>query len=108
MRDVDIEKICTKSGPGEFSRAVIRFGYFGDVKMLEEVAKKVEIDVTGMRTLADFLNNEYRYEDLLALEYKAVPRKTDQRFAITSVKTPLSSFTSTMSPFSQRNASEFG
>jgi ABC-type Na+ transport system ATPase subunit NatA len=74
MRDVEIEKICTKSAPGEFSRAVIRYGYSGDPKMLEEVAKNAEIDAAAMRTLAEFLNNEYRYEDLLTLEYKALPQ----------------------------------
>src|SRR5205814_6803712 len=56
------------------SRAVIRHGYSNDEKMLEEVAKKVEIDIERMRTLTEFLNNEFRYEDLLALEYKAVPQ----------------------------------
>lgn len=74
MRDLDIEKICTKSDPAEFSRAVIRYGYAGDQKLLEEVANKVDIDISGMRTLTEFLNNEYRYEDLFALEYKAVPQ----------------------------------
>lgn len=74
LREVEIEKICTKSDPGEFSRAVIRYGYSNDTKMLETIAKTVEIDIERMRTLADFLNHEYQFEHLLALEYKAVPQ----------------------------------
>jgi hypothetical protein len=83
LRDVEIEQICTKTGPAEFSRAVIRYGYLGDAKLLEEVAAKVGIEIGRMRTLVEFLNTEYRYEDLLALEYKALPQdRPEIRYAV--------------------------
>ena len=74
LRDAEIEKICSKADSGAFVRAVIRYGVFREGKTLEPLAKVVEIDLDRMRMLAEFLSNEFRYEDILALEYKALPQ----------------------------------
>jgi hypothetical protein len=60
MRDVHIEKICAESKPGEFSRAVIRYSYSGAQKLLEEVAKKVEIDPAGNEGSRRFRRSIYQ------------------------------------------------
>ncbi len=74
LREAEIEKICTKVDPGTFVRAMIRFAITREAKHLDPLAKTVDIDMDRMRTLADFLINELRYEDLLGLQYKALPQ----------------------------------
>jgi PHP family Zn ribbon phosphoesterase len=74
LREAEIDQICTKVDPGTFVRAVIRFAISHEAKHLEPLSKTVDIDVDRMRTLANFLANELPYEDLLGLEYKALPQ----------------------------------
>jgi hypothetical protein len=74
LRETEIDEICSKVDPGTFVRAMIRFAILRDTKHLEPLAKTVGTDMDRMRTLADFLINELRYEDILGLEYKALPQ----------------------------------
>lgn len=74
LREAEIEQICQNVHPGAFVRAIIRHGVFRDPKALETLAKAVEIDADRMRALSEFLIDEFRYEEILALEYKALPQ----------------------------------
>jgi len=74
LRDSDIESICTKVDSGDFMRAVIQFSLSGNMTQINAVAAKAGIDGERMRTLAEFLLNEYSFEQLLSLEYKALPK----------------------------------
>ena len=74
LRDTEIEKICEKSDPGTFSRAIIRYGMHRENKHIAELATKVGIDLSRMATLAEFMVTEYTYEMLLGLEYNVMPQ----------------------------------
>jgi len=74
LRDSDIEKLCGKIDPGLFMRAVITYSLLGNAKLLEEVAKRAALEADRMRVLAEFLTTTYTYEQLLALEYQAMPK----------------------------------
>lgn len=74
LRDADIETICRSVDASTFIRDVIRYGMSRNPSRLAELSKKIGIETDRLETLADFLTNEYRYEELLALEYKAMPQ----------------------------------
>lgn len=74
LRDSEIDKICSKADPASFSKAVIRYGLSREAKYLEEIAAKIEIELDRMSALAEFLNSEFTFEELLALEYKVLPQ----------------------------------
>lgn len=74
LRDADIETICRSVDASTFIRDVIRYGISRNPARLTELCKKIGIEAGRLQTLADFLTHEYRYEELLALEYKAMPQ----------------------------------
>lgn len=74
LKDSEIDSICRKSDPGTFVWAVIGQGVFRDEKTLDELAKKVGMDTSRMRVLAEFLNETLPLEQLLGLEHKALPQ----------------------------------
>jgi len=83
LRDSEIEKICEKSDPGTFSRAIIRYGMHRENKYIAELATKVDIELSRMATLAEFMATEYSYEALLGLEYTVLPQdRPEIKYAI--------------------------
>jgi hypothetical protein len=74
VRDADIERLCDKIDPGAFSIALIAFALNGKTDRLEGIGTAAGIELGRMQALAEFLVSEHSYEDLLALEYKAVPK----------------------------------
>jgi hypothetical protein len=73
LKDSEIDGICEKTESETFIKAVLRYGVFRESKTIEALAKTVGIDPDRMKSLADFLCNELKYEQLLALEYEALP-----------------------------------
>src|SRR5579864_1466835 len=73
LKDVEIDSICEDANSEEFIKAVLRYGVFGKGETLEALANKTDIDSARMKSLAEFLCSEFKYEQLLALEYKALP-----------------------------------
>lgn len=83
LRGSEIEQLVGKLRPSEFMRAVVRFGLSRKPEQLKDIAAQCELSIERMVSLAEFLLNEYRYEDLLGLEYKAVPRdRPEIRFRV--------------------------
>lgn len=74
LRDVDIETICNSVDASTFIRDVIRYAMSRNPARLKDLVNKTGIADDRLKTLADFLADEYRYEELLALEYKAMPQ----------------------------------
>jgi ABC-type Mn2+/Zn2+ transport system ATPase subunit len=83
LRDSEIERICEKSDPATFSRAIIRFGMHRENKHIADLAEKVAIDLSRMATLAEFMVTEFNYETLLGLEYNVMPQdRPEIKYAI--------------------------
>ncbi|HXO43335.1 MAG TPA: PHP domain-containing protein [Thermoanaerobaculia bacterium] len=74
FREADIDRLSEKIDPGEFSIALIRFALTGSSDKLEEISRASGIDLPRVQVLAEFLVSAHSYENLLALEYKAVPQ----------------------------------
>lgn len=74
LRDVEIEKICKTLKSAEFMRGIVRYSLSGNAAHLDSLADAAGIEKSRMQTLAEFLSSEYQYENLLALEYKALPQ----------------------------------
>lgn len=74
LKELEIENICEKATSEQFVKAVIRYGIFREQKTLDALAQSIGIEADRMRGLADFLVNNFALEDLLALEYKALPQ----------------------------------
>lgn len=76
FRDVDIDRLATKISPSRFVRAIVNFGLSGKESPISILAKEADIELGRLRVLAEFLLLELKWEELLGLEYEAVP--TDQ------------------------------
>jgi PHP family Zn ribbon phosphoesterase len=74
LKETEIDKICQGATSEQFVKAVVRFGIFRELKTLEALSTAIGIDFERMRGLAEFLVNTFPLEDLLALEYKALPQ----------------------------------
>lgn len=74
LKDAEIEAISSKSSPEEFVRSVIRFNVYTSQKMLEELSATVGIDFQRMVSLAAFLHESVKLEELLSLEHQALPQ----------------------------------
>ncbi len=74
LKDVEIEQICRSVDSGAFMRAVLSYSLGTNRTLLDDLAKKVDLDPERMRSLATFLVSEYTFEQLLALEYTGIPQ----------------------------------
>lgn len=76
LRENEIESICSGVTPREFILALLRYASTEgrQPKPLKEVAGKAKLSDDRMRKLADFLIEGKEYEELLALQYRAVPQ----------------------------------
>jgi len=78
LRDAEIDTICGAVPASEFMRAIINHAVSGNASHVEAVANKARMDAARMRALADFLAGNYEYENLLALEYTAMPQDSPE------------------------------
>jgi len=74
LRDEEISEITAHVNPREFVISLIRYSARKESKHLEGIAKASKIDFSRMKTLADFLLGAIPYEELLALQYRAIPQ----------------------------------
>lgn len=76
MKDQEIEAISESINPREFVINLLRYDITikDQEKPLNEIIKKVGIGLERMKQLADFLLENYEYEELLSLQYQAVPK----------------------------------
>jgi hypothetical protein len=74
LRDADIETVCEKVTPRELIQEILRFAVRRFPAKLQTLANKAEVEVEWLSTLANYLLDSVALEDLLELQYRAVPR----------------------------------
>jgi ABC-type lipoprotein export system ATPase subunit len=74
LREDEIDAICSHIRPRDFVLSLLRYHATHKTSNIEELAKKADIDLHRMKTLADFLLGAIPYEESLALQYKAHPQ----------------------------------
>lgn len=74
LREYEIEAISTNVTPRDFIMALLRYEATRESRHLEKTAKDAGIEISRMKTLADFLLATIPYEQLLALQYQAIPQ----------------------------------
>jgi len=80
LRDGDIEQLSDKVTPTEFILNLLRYdvsrtGELKDTnKYIKEIAQVTDLPEEKIRNLADHLLNTKSYEELLLLQYKAIPQ----------------------------------
>ena len=80
IRDAEIDQIAEKTTSKDFILNLLRYDVQKTrdskeaTKYVQEVAKEVELDFEKVKILFEFLLSEYDYEELLSIQYKAVPQ----------------------------------
>ncbi|MGB3220364.1 MAG: AAA family ATPase, partial [Anaerolineae bacterium] len=74
LRENEIEAICSHVNPRDFIMALLRYETTQESRHLEKTAKDAGIEISRMKTLADFLLVTIPHEQLLALQYQAIPQ----------------------------------
>lgn len=83
FREADIDRLATKIAPNTFIKSIVNFGLSNKDSHLDALAKAAGIELHRVRTLAEFLLSDLKWEDLLGLEYQAVPAdQPDIRFRV--------------------------
>lgn len=73
LRDAEVQAISKNLDPTTFIRALVVFAVKKDPATLQDVAAAAGLEVERMKTLAEFLLGNMDYEQLLQLQYKAMP-----------------------------------
>lgn len=73
LRDAEVQAISKNIDPTTFIRALVQFAVKKDPAILQDVASAASLEVERMKTLAEFLLGNMEYEELLQLQYKAMP-----------------------------------
>jgi PHP family Zn ribbon phosphoesterase len=73
FRDAEINGICESAEPSAFIRALIVYAVDQKLTELNEIANKATIEAARMRSLADYLLETFEIEELLRLQYIAMP-----------------------------------
>lgn len=73
LKDFEITKISENIDPYTLINTVLYYVISDDAKYIEQIAEQVQLDVERVRVLVDFLVNNFEHEELLALQYKAMP-----------------------------------
>ena len=74
IRESVLERLTTKIVPKTFIFAVFRYQLQKNAESLEKIAKQADVDPARLKALADFLLENVQYEELLELQYKAIPQ----------------------------------
>lgn len=73
LRDTEVQAISAKVDPTAFIRAMVQFAVKKDPAVLQDVATASGLDIDRMKTFAEFLLGNMEYEELLQLQYRAMP-----------------------------------
>lgn len=73
MREAEVETISRTVDPTTFIRSVLKYSDNGKPEELSEISKLSGLDVERMKTLVGFLLETLEIEDLLGLQYEAMP-----------------------------------
>lgn len=73
LRDSEIEKLCDNIKPHDFILNLLRYQTNKDDSILSKIAEESSIEIDHIRSLSEFLLSQIKYEDLLALQYRARP-----------------------------------
>ena len=73
LRDAEVDAVCKGVDSSEVVKSIIAHSLKQDSGALAEIASRSGIDFDRMRTLAEFLLGSMVYEELLQLQYKAMP-----------------------------------
>lgn len=74
LRDEEISQITSTVIPREFVLSLLRYHATHESKHLELIAKASGIQAHRMKALGDFLIDAIPFEELLALQYRAIPQ----------------------------------
>lgn len=74
LRDEEIEQITANVGPRDFVISLLRYHATRESRHLEGVSSQSDIPLARMKILADFLIGAIPFQDLLALQYRALPQ----------------------------------
>ncbi len=80
LKDTEIEQIAENITSKDFIFNLLRFDELRTTdpqnayKFVRKVAQKVKLDDDKIKTLFEFLLSEYPYEELLSIQYKAIPQ----------------------------------
>lgn len=80
LRELEIEQLCDKIEPYEFILNLLRYDISRideakDMsKHIKEIAQRTDLPEEKIKNLADHLLNTKSYEELLLLQYKAIPQ----------------------------------
>jgi len=84
LRDSEIEEICNKITPREFIFDLLRYDLANigenkdSSKYIDNIAQKTNITSDKIKSLVEYLLNTKSYEELLLLQYKAMPQDTPE------------------------------
>ena len=77
LRDVEVDQICEKISPREFIYKILRYQAEPDEKKKEkrlaDIATIVDVELSKIQSLCEFLLTQVDFEDLLSLQYVAHP-----------------------------------
>ena len=74
LRDSEIDDICNKATPFEFIQNLLRYQTSQSTEPITKVSEATGIDIGRAKTLFDFLLGQFEYEELLKLQYLAIPQ----------------------------------
>lgn len=74
LREDEINTICENINARDFVISLLRYDATKESNHLEGLAIDAKIELKRMKTLADFLLISIPYEELLSLQYKALPQ----------------------------------
>lgn len=74
LKDSEISNICAKIEPYDFIGSVLNYMLNPIDLHIQKLATIVELELDRVKTLVEFLTNSLAYEDLLKLQYKAMPQ----------------------------------
>ena len=74
IRESVLDRLTSKITPKTFIFTVFRYQLLKDAEPLDKVAERADVDPGRLKELADFLLGNVPYEELLELQYKAIPQ----------------------------------
>ena len=82
LRDDEIVILTSKVNPRDFVMSLLRYEAMKKSERLQPVSEASGIELKRMKILADFLLCAIPYEDLLALQYTAIPQDRPEILAL--------------------------
>jgi hypothetical protein len=73
LKETEIDQICAQTDPHSFITDILNYVLKPEDQRIEAMAAKVGLETNRVRPLVEFLVNTLEYEELLELQYKAMP-----------------------------------